>query len=169
MLLVTSWSSDRLRERGFHLGSALVFVIIGCAILAATPVTNTSVGYFATFLITFGAFTPSVIFHSWHQCNDPTEDGRAFRVGALTFLANSGGIVSANIFLDKWAPAYVIPLTITACLESFGLIVVVSLRMWMWADNRKRNKQQGVQLQSKDVPTEALSAGPANPLFRHFY
>jgi hypothetical protein len=60
-------------------------------------VSNKSAAYFATFLITFGAFTPSVLFHTWHQCNDPTEDGRAFRVGAFTFLANMGGIVSANV------------------------------------------------------------------------
>ncbi|GFZ47433.1 Uncharacterized transporter [Saitozyma sp. JCM 24511] len=169
VLLVTSYSSDRFRERGLHLASALVFVIIGCIILIALPVSNKSAAYFATFLITFGAFTPSVLFHTWHQCNDPTEDGRAFRVGAFTFLANMGGIVSANVFLDKWSPHYVIPLSITCALEAVGLVLILGLRTWMWADNKRRNKAQGVNWQSKDVPTEALADGPKNPLFRHFY
>ena len=169
VLLITSWSSDRYRERGFHLASALVLVIVGCIILTAIPVTNKGVGYFATFLITMGAFTPSVLFHTWHQCNDPTEDGRAFRVGSFTFLANTGGIVSANIFLDKWSPQYVIPLAVTAGIEGIGLILIVGLRMYMYLDNKRRNKEQGVNWQSKDVPTEALAEGPQNPLFRHFY
>lgn len=80
-MLTTAWSSDRFRERGFHLISALSLVFVGCIILVAIPVSSTGVGYFATFLITGGAFTPSVIFHSWHQCNDVSEDGRAFKVG----------------------------------------------------------------------------------------
>ncbi|OWT40358.1 high-affinity nicotinic acid transporter [Cryptococcus neoformans Bt1] len=43
-------------------------------------------GYFATFLITAGAFTPPVLFHTWHQWNDASEDGRMFRVGSYTSL-----------------------------------------------------------------------------------
>lgn len=41
--------------------------------------------------------------------------------------------------------------------------------MYMTMDNRRRNKAQNVDWQSKDVPTEALVDGPRNPLFRHFY
>ena len=84
VLFLTAYSSDHFRERSLHLSSAFVFVIIGCVLLAALPVTNHGVAYFATFLITMGAFTPSVLFHSWHQCNEPSEDGRAFRVGTFS-------------------------------------------------------------------------------------
>lgn len=63
-LCVTAWSSDRLRERGFHLASSLIFVFIGCILLVALPVTSIGPAYFATFLITAGAFTPSVILVS---------------------------------------------------------------------------------------------------------
>ncbi|UOH84432.1 hypothetical protein LQV05_001233 [Cryptococcus neoformans] len=104
-LLITSWSSNWFRERGFHLASSFVLVLIGCIILIALPVSQMGARYFATFLITAGAFTPPVLFHTWHQCNDASEDGRAFRVGSYTFLANTGGIVSTKIFLHKWAPA----------------------------------------------------------------
>ena len=85
------------------------------------------------------------------------------------FLANLGGIVSANIFLDKWASAYRIPLAVTAGVEALALCLVLFLRFWMAWDNSRRNKAQGVKWQSKDVPTEALAEGSSNPLFRHFY
>lgn len=134
-LIITAYSSDRFRERGFHLASSLVLVIIGCILLSCLPLSSVGPAYFATFLITMGAFTPSCLFQyvhflpkffiytlirhplptrylllvkssdkmmisAWHQCNDPSEDGRAFRVGSLTFLANTGGFVSANVSGD---------------------------------------------------------------------
>ncbi|OWZ26829.1 high-affinity nicotinic acid transporter [Cryptococcus neoformans AD2-60a] len=168
VLFITAYSSDHFRERGFHLVSALTLVTIGCILLAALPVSVKGPAYFATFLISMGSFTPSILFHSWHQCNEPSEDGRAFRVGSLTFLANTGGLVSSNIFRDQWAPHYVIPLIITACLEVLGITLIVSMRLWMGRQNRLRNKAQNVKWTSKDVPTEVLSAGPSNPLFRYF-
>lgn len=96
-MIITAYSSDRFRERGFHLASSLVLVILGCILLICLPLSSTGPAYFATFLITMGAYTPSCLFHAWHQCNDPSEDGRAFRVASLTFLANTGGFVSANV------------------------------------------------------------------------
>lgn len=101
-MLATAYASDRARERGLPLASALALVIVGCLLLSTLPATGgggDTIGpaYFATFLITMGAYTPSCLFHAWHQCNDPSEDGRAFRVGSLTFLANTGGFVSANV------------------------------------------------------------------------
>lgn len=111
-MLATAWASDRARQRGLPLASALALVIVGCLLLSTLPsgggdddddskntATNNGAAYFATFLITMGAYTPSCLFHAWHQCNDPSEDGRAFRVGSLTFLANTGGFVSANVSL----------------------------------------------------------------------
>ena len=57
LLLITAWSSDRYRERGFHLASSMVLVLTGCIILAALPVHETKASYFAVFLIT-GTSTP---------------------------------------------------------------------------------------------------------------
>lgn len=116
-----------------------------------------------------GSLSPSCIFHPWYQNNDASEDGRAFRVASVVFVGNAAGIVSANIFLAKWEPQYRIPLAIVAGMEGMALILTVSMRLWMTWDNKRRNREQGVNWQSKDVPTEALSEGSKNPLFRHFY
>ena len=61
VLLITAWSSDHFRERGFHLASSMALVLTGCIILAALPITEKKASYFAVFLIT-GAYTvwPSV-------------------------------------------------------------------------------------------------------------
>ena len=79
------------------------------------------------------------------------------------------GIVSANIFFEREKPKYPTALGVTAGLEGLGLIIILGMRTWMIMDNRRRNREQGVNWQSKDVPTEALSEGPASLSFRHFY
>lgn len=111
VMLITAFSSDHFRERGFHFASALILVMIGCILLICLPLSSKGPAYFATFLITMGAYTPSCLFHSWHQCNEPSEDGRAFRVASLTFLANTGGFVSANVsfFLPSFFLSFTIP------------------------------------------------------------
>ena len=163
-----SWSSDHFRERGFHLALCFCLVITGCLILVGINVDQIGVGYFACFLITMGSFSPSCIFHPWHQNNDQSEDGRAFRAGAVMFVGNSAGIVSANIFLSKWEPEYKIPLAITAGITALALVLTLWMRLWMAWDNRRRNRLQGVNWSTKDVPTQALVDGPSNPSYRHF-
>lgn len=128
-MLITAWSSDRLRERGLHLASSLALVVVGCILLACLPISSTGPAYFATFLVTMGAYTPSCLFHTWHQCNDPSEDGRAFRVGSLTFLANLGGVVSANVSLDFAAASF-----LSACFKRW-LFVLLAF-MTLARDNR---------------------------------
>lgn len=52
VLIITAWSSDHFRERGFHLASSMVMVMLGCIILAVLPITEKKASYFAVFLIT---------------------------------------------------------------------------------------------------------------------
>lgn len=66
VMLITAYSSDRFRERGFHLASSLVLVIIGCILLSCLPLSSIGPAYFATFLITMGAYTPSCLFQYVH-------------------------------------------------------------------------------------------------------
>lgn len=61
------------------------------------------------------------------------------------------------------------PLAITVGIEALALGLTIVLKMWMYFDNKKRNKAQGMNRQSKGVPTEALADGLKNSLFRHFY
>ncbi|KAL1739520.1 hypothetical protein HDZ31DRAFT_68845 [Schizophyllum fasciatum] len=146
---------------------ALATTMTGCIILAAVPVSAVGVGYFACFLIQCGSHVPTVIFHSWHNNNDPSENGRAFRTGCLTFAANAGSLISSNIFLDSWAPKYTKALIISACLQVLGITILACMRTYMMLQNRARNREQGVNWASKDVPTAVLSEGPKHPSFRY--
>ncbi|WWD20776.1 hypothetical protein CI109_105253 [Kwoniella shandongensis] len=162
-------SSDYQRERTIHVMCANGLVVIGTITLACLPVSKIGAGYFCTFLIASGSFIPSVLFQSFVQNNTTRENSRAFRSAVMNFGSNAGGIVSANIFLSQFAPKYVTPLIVSAAIAALGICVLIGLRVHMVLDNRRRNREQGVQWSSKDVPTAALQDGPANPMYRHFY
>ncbi|ORY35318.1 major facilitator superfamily domain-containing protein [Naematelia encephala] len=170
-LLANCYASDYLRQRSWFLVGAAATTMVGSIILVALPITSLGPGYFACYLISMGAFIPTCLFHSWHNNNDPSEMGRAFRTfssGFLTFCANAGSLISSNIFLDSDAPKYTHALIASACLQVLAIIILLAVRTYMVLDNRKRNKEQGVNWTTVDVPTADLVEGPANPKFRHF-
>nr|XP_019003204.1 uncharacterized protein I203_04241 [Kwoniella mangroviensis CBS 8507]OCF66665.1 hypothetical protein I203_04241 [Kwoniella mangroviensis CBS 8507] len=164
-------SSDRHRERTLHVMGSNALVLIGCIVLGSISIKKIGVGYFCTFLIASGSFIPTVLFQRqvFVQNNTTKENHRAFRAAICTFGANAGGIVSANIFLSQFAPQYVTPLIVSAAMAGLGIVVLGILRTYMVLDNRRRNREQGVNWTSKDVPTAALKDGPAGPSWRHFY
>ena len=84
-------------------------------------------------------------------------------------LANLMGVVSSNIFLNKDAPKYIPALATTAAFGGTGLVLTLILGAWMVIDNKRRDRQQGVKLNVRDIPTERLREGPAVPEFRWFY
>lgn len=166
-LYLNAWLSDYFRQRAYFLAGALATTLIGCIILAAIPLHSIAPGYFACFLIEMGAFVPTAMFHSWHNNNDAGENSRAFRTGALTFAANAGSLISSNIFLTTWAPKYEKALIISAALQVLGIVVALGLRTQMAMQNKRRNKEQGVNWTSEDVAT-AEASDPKSPNFRFF-
>ncbi|KAF5374149.1 hypothetical protein D9615_008821 [Tricholomella constricta] len=65
-LLFFTFSSDYFRERSIHICIPLATAVIGFIVLGSIDVReNTRVAYFACFLLTIGAFAPSVLVSAW--------------------------------------------------------------------------------------------------------
>lgn len=86
VLFFLAWNSDRTHQRAWHLMAAMSSTFVrralcsslmhslmfhhvyqlGFVLLAALdPTKHIGVSLFAVFLLCFGAFVPSVIFHTW--------------------------------------------------------------------------------------------------------
>ncbi|KAK6069433.1 kinesin motor domain-containing protein [Seiridium cupressi] len=105
VLLAVTYSSDRLRERTYHIVFSLVLSFVGLIILATVDgLTHRGVAYFACFLVASGAYIPSCLVHSWHNNNNLNENSRAANTGLLVGLGNLGGILSAATFRTEYAP-----------------------------------------------------------------
>ncbi|KAL1631615.1 hypothetical protein SLS54_000377 [Diplodia seriata] len=169
-LLAVAWSSDRLRERTFHIVFALAVSLAGLIVLAAIdPLARPAVAYAATFLLAAGAYIPSCLVHSWHNNNNLSENARAATTGLLVGLGNLGGILSAATFRSEYAPAYVPTLVATACCNVTCIIFTLGLGGWMKWENKRRDRLMGCSLSAGDVDTAELrEQGEKDVRWRYF-
>jgi hypothetical protein len=169
VLLATAKSSDYFRERTFHIVFALCTSLLGMIVLASVDVlANKGVAYFSCFLMAAGAYTPSVLVHSWHNNNNLEENSRAANTGLLVGLGNLAGVLSAATFRVEYAPAYRPTLIATSCCNVISICFVLGMGLWMKNENRKRNREQGVVIRAEDVATDSLSDGEQSPEWRFF-
>lgn len=169
VLLVVSKSSDYYHERTFHIFISLAISLVGMLILITVDVLKQKgVAYFACFLMAAGAYIPTCLVQSWHNNNNLNENSRAATTGLLVGLGNFAGIMSAATFRTEYAPKYIPTLILTCCCNVIAMISVLGLGGWMKMQNRRRNREQGVELRPQDVNTSELGDGEKSPNFRYF-
>lgn len=156
--LATTWLSDRLQQRAYISVGALFVSFVAWILLAVLDlVRHVEVGYFLTYLITFGTFTPGILVPVWVASNTTTTTGRAFRLG-LNFMAqNLAGIISSSVFRDQDAPIYKPALITIACCQGVFMVICLGLREHF----RRLNKK----LQANEIVH--VSGGKERPEYRY--
>ncbi|KAJ7706216.1 MFS general substrate transporter [Mycena rosella] len=169
-LLLLTFSSDYFRERSIRECIPLATTIVGFIILGTIDVlANLHVAYFACFLLTMGAFAPSVLVASWYSNNTNQESRRAVVAAVMVAFANAAGLISTNVFRAQDEPKYIPALATSAGFGGLCLILVAGTGFWMRVDNANRNRAQGVNWSAADVPTSTLADGPKNPSYRWMF
>ncbi|KEQ66408.1 putative pantothenate transporter [Aureobasidium melanogenum CBS 110374] len=169
VLLCITKSSDYFRERSLHIVLALCISLTGLIILTAIDVVdNKAVAYFACFLLCSGAYIPSCLVHSWHNNNNVNESSRAATTGLLVGLGNLSGILSTATFRTEYAPAYRPTLIVTAACNVTCIACTLWLGLWMKMENRRRDKDQGLQGGTRAVDTSENLHGENDPNWRFF-
>ncbi|KAE9985031.1 hypothetical protein BLS_000058 [Venturia inaequalis] len=170
MLLVLAFASDYTKWRFPFVALGFLFTFIGFIIYVSIDVLHQKhVAYFACFMMTWGTSAPSVLLDVWYNNNIAHEGKRLVLTSFGVPMANLMGVVSSNIFQNKDAPKYIPALATTAAFGGMGFILTILLGLYMIADNHKRDRQQGVKINVRDIPTENLRDGPAVKEFRWFY
>lgn len=166
-LLGFAFASDHFRRRAIFIVIAFVTTLIGFVVFGCIDVkSNIGVAYFSCFLMTSGGSTTSVILATWYNNNTPGETRRAVLSAVGIPLANAAGLISTNIFLPQDAPKYVTALGITAGFGGAGALATALVAVYMYFDNKKRNREQGVNWTYEDISTADMAEGPRNPHFR---
>lgn len=173
ILLIMTRSSDRNRERSFHIVGALSLSLVGLIMLAAIPPdeykSDIASAYFACFLLCSGAYVPSCLVHSWHNNNNPQETSRAATTGLLVGLGNLAGIISAGTFRTTFSPRYIPTLVATASCNIICIIFTLGLGIWMRRENKRRDREHDVVLRAGDIHMSAMcDLGTQDPKWRYF-
>jgi hypothetical protein len=137
-LLGASYLSDRFAQRALYACGTLAVSLIGFALLGSLDLVNlVQVGYFLTFMLTFGVFTPGLLTPVWLSSNIPTTTGRAVALGMSYMSQNLAGIVSSLVFRNQDAPVFRPALITAAVCQGGYLIVAIALRQYYAGLNRK--------------------------------
>lgn len=170
MLLVLAFSSDwtRLRSPFIVLGFLLTFSGFMIYASIGDVKNDIKVAYFATFMMTWGTSAPSVMLSTWYNNNIAHEGRRVLLTSIGVPLANLMGLVSSNLFRKQDAPKYTPALISVAAFGATGACLTASLALYMWLDNKRRDRREGVTIRARDIPTERMRDGPASTEFRWF-
>ncbi|KAI2635788.1 MFS general substrate transporter [Hypomontagnella submonticulosa] len=136
--LATTWVSDKFQQRATIACGTLFVSFLAWILLAVLDLVNhVEVGYFLTYLLTFGNFTPGILVPVWVASNTTTTTGRAFRLG-LNFMAqNLAGIISSAVFRAEDAPVYKPALITVACCQAVFMVLCLGLREHFRRLNKK--------------------------------
>ncbi|TVY59486.1 putative transporter [Lachnellula cervina] len=136
--LTTSWFSDKIQQRATVAAGVLLVSLIGFVLLGTLDlIHNVKVGYFITYLITFGTFTPGILVPAWVASNTHTTTGRAVTLGLLFAGQNLAGIISSAVFRAQDAPIYKPALITVAVTQGVYILVSLAQRQYYVKINKK--------------------------------
>ncbi|EAW11724.1 putative MFS transporter [Aspergillus clavatus NRRL 1] len=170
MLLILAFSSDAARLRSPFIVLGFLLTFIGFIIYASIDDVQAQirVAYFATFMMTWGTSAPSVLLSTWYNNNVAHEGRRVLLTSIGVPLANLMGLVSSNVFRSEDKPKYTPALITVAVFGATGACLAGCLGLYMWLDNKRRDRRDGIRIKAQDVPTERLRDGPSAAEFRWF-
>ncbi|KUL85166.1 hypothetical protein ZTR_06267 [Talaromyces verruculosus] len=136
--IVSSWLSDRYQQRALVSFCMLIVSMIGFILLATLDlVQHTHVGYFLTYMITFGTYMPELLMPLWLSSNLTNASSRAVALGLFIGGQNIGGILSSAVFRSQYAPVYAPALITVAICQGLLLVALIAMRQYYVLQNKK--------------------------------
>ncbi|KAL7619624.1 hypothetical protein AAE478_010165 [Parahypoxylon ruwenzoriense] len=153
--LATTWISDKVQQRAtIACGTLFVSFLAWILLAVLNLVKHVEVGYFLTYLLTFGNFTPGILVPVWVASNTTTTTGRAFRLGLNFTAQNLAGIVSSAVFRAQDAPVYKPALITVACCQAVFMVLCLGLREHFRRLNKKLESGEAVHVSGGKVRPE---------------
>lgn len=118
-------SSDRHRDRGYHIVAGILVALVGLILVLTLP---TSQGkYVALCILLSGSYVPPLLTAAWLSGNTPAPGKRAIVLGVMGF-GNLAGAIGSGIYRKEYAPEYRTPLFVTLGFVSAALVGYVGYR-----------------------------------------
>lgn len=138
--MILAWSSDRLKERGFHLLGPMAVVVIGYIISVATL--HPYARYFASFLYIGGAFSANPLVNTWAVSTmGRTTEKRAAGLAVINVMGFFGNIISPFFFPSTDAPRYLMALLIMMGFAVSTVCFCMLLKYLIVKDNKKLKEE----------------------------
>lgn len=142
----TAWSSDRRKERGWHISVPQGVACVGFIITVAT--TSNPARYAVAFLYICGCFSSNAMVFSWASSTlNQTPEKRACATAIINLLSQLGNIWSPYFFPSSDGPRYVMANILMAAWSGVSICCCILMK-WMLkrANNKLRETGENVNL-----------------------
>ncbi|EGO29607.1 hypothetical protein SERLADRAFT_433574 [Serpula lacrymans var. lacrymans S7.9] len=164
VLTLTSYTSDRIQNRGLFVAASCAVGAIGYLLLLTVPY-NVHVRYFAVFCITSGTYTAIGVIIAWYAHNLGSETKKATGIPMFMAIGQCGSILGSHIFPTTDGPRYITGFAVSCGLEFFAMLCALILYFSYKWDNHCRDKLYGVPEEDARVDTSDLA--DKAPAFRY--
>lgn len=136
-LYIFALSSDRRRERGYHIIGGILIAVVG---LILTVTISSSTGkYISLCILLFGSYVSAPLTVAWLSGNTPEPGKRALVLGVNGF-GNLGGVIGAQLYRKKFSPGYRTPFYVTLGFVAAALVGYVLYRVALALANKRKRR-----------------------------
>lgn len=136
-----AFSSDRYKERGFHISIPLCFAAVGFIVTVATL--NVPARYFASFLYIGGCFGSNAIVYTWAASTlNQTPAKRACATAIVNIMSQMGNIYSPYFFRPQDTPRYLPAMLLMMAFSILSIFTCLIMKTGLRRANRELLKQE---------------------------
>lgn len=129
-------SSDRRKERGYHIAIPMIFSCTGFIISAATL--NKPARYTAAFLYIGGCFSSNALVFSWAANTlSQSAEKRACATAIINLLSQLGNIWSPYFFPQSDGPRYVMAMILMMASTVVSMVTAMTMKWLLVRENRR--------------------------------
>lgn len=129
-------SSDKLKERGYHISVPQITTCIGFIISVATV--NSTARYAAAFLYISGAFASNALIFSWAATSlSQTVEKRACSTAIINVVGQIGNIYSPYFFPAAQSPRYTMAFILMTVFSGVAIAGAVLMKILLKRENKK--------------------------------
>lgn len=145
-----SWLADRRKTRWPFIVIPYSIVCVGFIALLSIPHPKLpGLTYFFLFFIPAGCNPGVITLVSWVANNLAPTSKRAVGLAMSLMMANLGGAVGSNIYLEKEKPRYWMGYGFSLAFCSFGIVCTLVLRWAYKRENERRDRMSEEEIRAK--------------------
>ncbi|WVQ93891.1 hypothetical protein IAU59_000969 [Kwoniella sp. CBS 9459] len=142
-----AYNSDRVRERGIHIFTAMALSFAGCLWLALAPDSVGKRTLYGGYLMTAGTMGCGQAINASWLSSRFEERRRPIALAAYVAFIQMAGFAGSNVFKAKDAPRYKHGLVICgACALAGGIVMLIWKALYIWDDRRNAQSTETPQV-----------------------
>lgn len=137
---LTAYSSDRKKERGYHISVPQAVACVGFIISVATL--NNAARYVAAFLYICGCFSSNAMVFSWASATlNQTPEKRAAATALINVLSQLGNIYSPYFFPASDGPRYLKAMLLLMSFSALSIVTCAVMKVMLKRANKKLREE----------------------------